>query len=294
MAKNPARGQNINPKNVIPNLVGMTRTTAQALLSSLGFTYSESSTNTSDAGQNDIISSQSVTAGNTELLGKQVPYVYQTFSFTPFGFAPVFSFTPSPPPIFSFTPFGAFSFVTFSFTPFGAFGFTPFGAFGFLQFGFSPSQCVEEHTLVKTPNGDIPVKNLKMGDFIYSINIDEMSTNNLISFNSNTLTTNELVEVEIDDISVSQKDIVVCFNEDYLSKYSQEQPFFIKRDGSYGIISAGLINEGDYLIKINEDGTTEESLINNVETLNGNFNVYSLSLSSQTWYIAGGCLVHTK
>lgn len=281
MAKNPARGQNINPKNAIPNLVGMTRTTAQALLSSLGFTYSESSTNTADAGQNGIISSQAVTAGNTELLGTQVPYVYQTFSFAPFGFAPE-----PPPPVFSFTPFGAFSFVTFS--------FTPFGAFGFLQFGFSPSQCIEENTLVKTPNGDIPVKDLKMGDSIYSINIDEVNTNNSISLNSSTLTATSLVEVEIDDVSVSQKDTVVCFNEDYSSKYSQEQPFFIKRDGSYGVISAGLINEGDYLIKINEDGSAEESLINNIEIFNGNFNVYSLSLSSQAWYIAGGCLVHTK
>jgi hypothetical protein len=278
MAKNPARGQNINPKNAIPNLVGMTRTTAQALLSSLGFTYSESSTNTTDPAQNDIITSQTVTAGSTELLGTQVPYVYKTFSFTPFGFAPFGAF--------SFTPFGAFSFVTFS--------FTPFGAFGFLQFGFSPSQCIEENTFVKTPNGDIPVKDLKMGDSIYSINIDEVNTNNSISLNSSTLTATGLVEVEIDDISVSQKDTVVCFNEDYSSKYSQEQPFFIKRDGSYGVISAGLINEGDSLIKINEDGSTQESLINNIEIFNGDFNVYSLSLSSQTWYIAGGCLVHTK
>lgn len=281
MAKNPARGQNINPKNAIPNLVGMTRTTAQALLSGLGFTYSESSTNTADAGQNGIISSQAVTAGSTQLLGTQVPYVYQTFSFAPFGFAPE-----PPPPVFSFTPFGAFSFVTFS--------FTPFGAFGFLQFGFSPSQCIEENTLVKTPNGDIPVKDLKMGDSIYSINIDEVNTNNSISLNSSTLTATSLVEVEIDDVSVSQKDTVVCFNEDYSSKYSQEQPFFIKRDGFYGVISAGLINEGDYLIKINEDGSAEKSLINNIEIFNGNFNVYSLSLSSQAWYIAGGCLVHTK
>ena len=138
------------------------------------------------------------------------------------------------------------------------------------------------------------LKDLKMGDFIYSINIDEVNSNNSISLNSNTLTATGLVEVEIDDISVSQKDAVVCFNEDYSSKYSQEQPFFIKRDGFYGVISAGLINEGDYLIKINENGTTEESLINNIEIINGDFNVYSLSLSSQTWYIAGGCLVHTK
>jgi hypothetical protein len=287
MAKNPARGQNINPKNAIPNLVGMTRTTAQALLSSLGFTYSESSTSTSNAGQDNIISSQAVTAGNTELLGTQVPYVYQTFSFSPFGFSPAPE--PPPEPVFSFTPFGAFSFVT---TP--VFGFTPFGAFGFLQFSFVPSQCIEENTLVKTPNGDIPVKDLKMGDSIYSINIDEVNTNNSISLNSSTLTATGLVEVQIDDIYVSQKDIVVCFNEDYYSKYSQEQPFFIKRDGFYGVISAGLINEGDYLIKINEDGNTEESLVNNIEIFNGNFNVYSLSLSSQTWYVAGGCLVHTK
>jgi hypothetical protein len=285
MAKNPARGQNINPKNTIPNLVGMTRTTAQALLSSLGFTYSESSTNTGDAGQNGIISSQGVTAGNTELLGINVPYVYQTFSFAPFGFTPFGAF--------GFTPFGAFGFTPVAFS-FSTFGFTPFGAFGFLQFGFSPSQCIDENTLVKTPKGDIAVKDLSIGDIVYSVNFNEINESNSLILNSQTLTIDKLIETEINNIEISEKDTVICFNNAYSSKFSQEQPMFIKRDGDYSVIPAGLVDTGDFLIKLNIDGIIVEELIEKVENLTGSFNVYSLALNSQSSYVAGGVLVHTK
>jgi hypothetical protein len=282
MAKNPARGHNIIAKNVIPNLIGMTRTTAQSLLSSLGFTYTETSSSTSDPAEDNLITAQDVTAGNTELLGTNVPYTYKTFSFSPFGF----------------TPFGAFSFVpVFGFTPvafsFFAFSFTPFGAFGFLNFGFSPSQCLHEDTLVKTPNGDIQVKFLNIGDSVYSIDANELNTNNSITLSSTTLESKGLSVSEIDNIVVSEKDTVISFNNDD-NKFSQEQPIFIKRDGIYSVIPAGLVDNGDHLLKINNNGDIEEIVVESIESHSGEFKVYSLSLSSNLWYIAGECLVHTK
>lgn len=282
MAKNPARGQNIIAKNVIPNLVGMTRTTAQSLLSSLGFTYTESSSSTADPAQNDVIDTQGVTAGNTELLGTNVPYTYKTFSFSPFGFTPfgAFSFVP----VFGFTPV-SFGFVTFS--------FTPFGAFGFLNFGFSPSQCLHEDTFVKTPNGDIQVKFLNIGDSVYSVDADELNINNSITLSSTTLKSKGLSISEINNIVVSEKDTVVSFNDDD-NKFSQEQPIFIKRDGIYSVIPVGLVDNGDYILKINNNGNIEEVLIESIKNHSGEFKVYSLSLSSNLWYIAGECLVHTK
>jgi|694.fasta_scaffold32527_4 hypothetical protein len=281
MAKNPARGHNIIAKNVIPNLVGMTRTTAQSLLSSLGFTYTETSENTANEAENNTVSSQGINSGNTELLGTNVPYTYKTFSFAPFGFAP-----------FGFTPFGAFAFTPVAFS-FVTFSFTPFGAFGFLNFGFSPSQCIHEDTLINTPNGLIPIKNLNIGDQIYSIDSDSLNKDSSINLNSLELMSKGFSITEIDNIVISEKDTVLSFNnEDF--KVSQEQPIFIKRDGIYGVISAGLVDESDYLIKINNSGEIEEVKVNFIQTYSGNFNVYSISLNENSWYVAGDYLVHTK
>jgi hypothetical protein len=98
---------------------------------------------------------------------------------------------------------------------------------------------------------------------------------------------------EIDNIVISEKDTVLSFNnEDF--KVSQEQPIFIKRDGIYGVISAGLVDESDYLIKINNSGEIEEVKVNFIQTYSGNFNVYSISLNENSWYVAGDYLVHTK
>jgi hypothetical protein len=35
-------------------------------------------------------------------------------------------------------------------------------------------------------------------------------------------------------------------------------------------------------------------VVESIESHSGEFKVYSLSLSSNLWYIAGECLVHTK
>jgi hypothetical protein len=204
-----------------------------------------------------------------------------SFSFVPFGFAPFSAF--------GFTPFGAFGF-----TPFGAFGFTPFGAFGFLQFGFAPSQCVHEDTLIKTPNGLIPAKNINVGDTIYTLDINEINSEDSLSFNSESLISTGLIETEIQNIEPSEKDTIVWFNGDDSAKFSQEQPMFVKRDGQYGILSSGLVDTDDILIKVSPEGEIIETLVTEVNTQEGTFNVYSFSTGPKPWYIAGDYLVHIK
>lgn len=218
--------------------------------------------------------------------------VTTTFSFAPFG---AFGFTPFG--AFGFTPFGAFGFTpfgAFGFTPFGAFGFTPFGAFGFLNFGFSPSQCIHEDTLVRTSNGTIPAKDVKIGDTVYTLDIAEMNIEESMALNSPSLTSNGIVEAEINNIETSEKDVIVWFNNDDSAKFSQEQPMFVRRDGQYGILSSGLVDVGDCLVKISEDGSITETPVTDVNTLEGSFTVYSFSSGPQSWYIAGDYLVHTK
>jgi len=66
-------------KVTIPNLSGLTRTQAQSLLSSLGLTYSESTTNTSDSGLTNYIQSQAVSSGSTVLIGSSLPFIYYNY-----------------------------------------------------------------------------------------------------------------------------------------------------------------------------------------------------------------------
>jgi len=66
-------------KVTIPNLSGLTRAQAQSLLTSLGLTYSESTTNTSDSGLTNYISSQSLSSGSTVVIGSSLPFVYYNY-----------------------------------------------------------------------------------------------------------------------------------------------------------------------------------------------------------------------
>jgi hypothetical protein len=146
---------------VISNLVGKTRSDAQAQIVSDGFVVGvetpQTYTSPSDENKHNLIISQSPIAGDIAPYESSVDTVYGVFNFTPFavfGFTPafnVFSFTPFN--VFSFTPFTVFGFAfsVFSFTPFTVFGFafsvfsfTPFTVFGFAfsVFSFTPTFAV--------------------------------------------------------------------------------------------------------------------------------------------------------
>ena len=108
MAKNPGRGNKIFRRNTIPNVVGLSKSTAESNLSNAGFNFVTTDENTTDNALNNIIKTQSVAAGDSAALGTTVNLVNNVFSFTPFGafgftpfgFTPVFGFVP----IFSFAP----------------------------------------------------------------------------------------------------------------------------------------------------------------------------------------------
>lgn len=228
-----------------------------------------------------------------------------SFSFTPFGFVP-FGFVPFG--AFGFTPFGAFGFTpfgAFGFTPFGAFGFTPFGAFGFTPFGFtpfgfSPGGCIHGDTLVRTPNGLKPAKEIQVGDIVLAVDLSEIPTAgsegdfNYINFSSESLTGNGLVEVNVVGITPSTKYSNIAFNGDSTKKYSSTQPFFIKRGSSYQVIISAEIEEGDYLIQVAEDGSLSEILVTSVDVEMVECEVYQFNCEPQDWFIAGDYLVHNK
>ena len=235
-----------------------------------------------------------------------------SFSFTPFGFAPfgAFGFTPfgfTPFGAFGFTPFGAFGFTPFGFTPFGAFGFTPFGAFGFTPFsfapfGFSPPRCIEENTLIDTPNGQVAAKDLQVGDQVYTVSLQEVPLSDetgqydfdYVGFESDTLTPLEKTVTTIITIDPSTRDMVICFNGEQDKLYSTSQPVFAKSNNKYQVMPTGALSAGDYLISVNNDGSFTEILIETIDAVSKNTTVYQFNCEPADWFIAGGYLVHNK
>lgn len=275
MAKNPGRGNKIFRRNTIPNFVGQPTSTAQSTLTNLGFNYNTTNENTGDSNLNNTVKQQDV-VGDAQL-GTTVNLVNYTFSFTPFG-------------AFGFTPFG--------FTPFG---FTPFG---FTPFGFTPwrvGPCVHEDTLIRTPNGDIPAKNIEIDDVISTINIQEIPLEGTDSTEVDwrsiaipTLTSLGTFDTTVTAVVPSIVQEVVWFNGESDSKFSLNHPMFLKGDPYHVVVEAGGVAVGDVLIKVAEDGSTVETLITSVETDDTSHTVYQFSCEPQDWFIAGNYLVHNK
>ena len=299
MAKNLGRGNKGSRKNSVPNVVGVAKTTAETDLTNAGFNYNTTNVNTSDAGQNNTIKTQDIPAGEVKPIGTTVNLENQTFSFTPFG---AFGFTPFA--AFGFTPFAAFGF-----TPFGAFGFTPFGftpVFSFAPnpgpFSFSPPSCIDENTLISTPNGPIAAKDLKIDDEIYSLELLEIPQNDItgqydfdyIGMISKTLTPLNKTTTRITAIESFARNEVIYFNDDITKLFSISQPIFTKSSDFYQVLPTGTLQIGDYLIQVNEDGSFTETLIEDINTIAKDTTVYQFSCEPADWFIAGNYLVHNK
>ena len=272
MAKNPGRGNKIFRRNSIPNVVGLDKTTAESTLSGLGFNYNTTNEGTGDSNLNNKIKSQDIAAGTVEELGQIVNLVNYTFSFSPFG-------------AFGFTPFG--------FTPFG---FTPFG---FTPWVVGP--CVHEDTLVRTPNGDVPAKEIQINDVISTIDIEELPLSGTdyteVDWRSiaiPTLTSSGNSETTITAVVPSVVQEVIWFNGDINSKFSLNHPMFIKGEPFYVFVEAGGITIGDVLIKVEPDGSITELPVTSVDSDDTSHNVYQFSCEPQDWFIAGNLLVHNK
>jgi len=281
MAKNPGRGNKIFRRNTIPNVVGQNITTARSTLASLGYSHATTTENTGDSGLADKVKTQDK-VGDAQV-GSTVNLVQYTFSFAPFG---AFGFTP-----FGFTPFG--------FTPFG---FTPFG---FTPFGFTPwagpSNCIHEDTLIRTPNGDVAAKDIKVNDAVLTINIEEIPLQGLDSGDYDwrsiaipTLTSLGNLETLITKTEESTVQEVVWFNGESESKFSLKQPILIKGDPFYLFVESGAVKVGDVLIKVASDGSITEVPITSVDTDDSSHKVYQFGCEPQDWFIAGNYLVHNK
>jgi hypothetical protein len=253
-------------------------------------------------------------AGEVQAVGTNVNLVNYTFSFTPFG---AFGFTPfgfTPVVAFGFTPVVSFGFTPFGFTPVVSFGFTPFGftPFGFTPvfsfapnpgpFSFTPPNCIDENTLISTPNGPIAAKDLKVDDEIDSVNLLEIPQSDItgqydfdyVGMISKTLTPLNKTTTRIVAIEPFAKNEVIYFNDDLEKLFSISQPMFTKSNDFYQVVPTGALQVGDYLIQVNEDGSFTEVLIETITPLIKDTTVYQFSCEPADWFIAGNYLVHNK
>ena len=118
------------------------------------------------------------------------------------------------------------------------------------------------------------------------------------SFYSDTLTpSGDFVETEITNMQFITKNNYLYFNEDFNAKYSLEQPIFVKKyvTNKYEVAPTSTIEEGDFIIKINDSGQKEEILVESINVVTEqDTKVILFSCEPQDWFIAGDNLVHNK
>jgi hypothetical protein len=265
---------------------------------------------------NTILDSDFSEASNSVSPASAAPFFPPFFPFFPsfvvdtpffpfFPYFPFFPFFPFFPPFFPFfPPFFPFFPPFFPFFPF----FPPFFPFfppffpTFPRFSQGP-QCIYEDTLIKTSTGLVAVKNISVGDILYTINLAEVANDHQFSlevdpedFNSSTLTsTSGLVEAVVTAITAKDLPAYMYFNNNTNGKFSLEQPMFIKTStGEYRVVASGVIGEGDYLINVDENGNISETLVESIQTVEEPSTMYAISCEPQDWFIADGYLVHNK
>ena len=71
---------------------------------------------------------------------------------------------------------------------------------------------------------------------------------------------------------------------------------FVKKENAnkYEVVPTGTVQIGDYLIKINDNGETEEIEVTSINPVSEESNVLLFSCEPQDWFIAGNYLVHNK
>ncbi len=276
MAKNINRAKSALVKNAIPNIVGLTRTTANSLLTSLGFKYTETVQATSTIGNDDsLVRGQDIAQDTVKPLDTTINATVYQFGFTPFGFTP-----------FGFTPFAAFAF-----TPFSAFGFTPGSKF-----------CVDQDTpiLVVGENDSViekPAKDIQVGDSIWSATFDEYIDESRDGYKgylySKTLTNTKIVKSTVNSVVPSTRTETIIFNKDMSKRFSVTERILVKRKNIYQYVPSGTILIGDYFLQYNQDGTVSEEIITDREVIfNETRTVYRFGVEPIDHLFAGNMLVH--
>ena len=150
-------------------------------------------------------------------------------------------------------------------------------------------------------DGQIPAKFLQVGDKIKSIIVNQIDPETPDSYQFSTwtsseLTTGEIVETTITEITESQETDIIFFNGNSDIKMTFTQPIFVKMpDGTYKIKEAYYVDMGDKLIHVDSNGDMSETEVTSIDYVTDeSMTVYQYSCEPYDWFFVSGLLVHNK
>lgn len=290
------------------------------------------STNTGNQSLDDTVASQLPNAGELVDYGTNVSFIYYDFvpvtPFFPPDFGPFFppSFTPFFPPSFPPTVInvvygpceffeqcpgqgeqlvttyysdgtsdsnyeccnfgGVVPFFPPAFpTPFFPPEFGPwFPSFQFLSIGSG--------TLILTPTGYTEVSNLKVGDKLVSLNIEELTNNGLgdeiLTWSSDTFTVLDTVETEITSIVETQRETdLYQINSDW---FTPHHDILVRKDGIYRFATADSI---DTTYEVYSYADKDWKPVENINVINGEMQtVYTINCEPYDIFFTHDALVY--
>jgi hypothetical protein len=152
---------------------------------------------------------------------------------------------------------------------------------------FTVNSCLAKGTMINIPGGTkVPVESLKVGDEIESTTLTK--DNKWGTFYKESVSFSE-EKSYITAIRVGSSEDYLVFNDNL--KVTREHTLFYVKDNFYQFAPAFVLNEGDFLVKKNGD-LEKISSIKKVTEESGN--VYSISISPYTTYVANDYVVHNN
>lgn len=266
---------------VVPNLSGLTVSEAQAQITSLGLLYSVgSSVETSNSTLGNKISSQSPSAGSTVTSGSVITYNYYTYVYVappvpPVAVSPTPPAPPSPPIGVVPTPPAPPIAVAPAPVPPTPPTVEPIAVYPIdippidFPIAVSPAtgKSIGINTLVRTPEGLVAAKDLRVGDTLISASISTFPTEGfgatdvaLAWRNSNPEI--DLVETTIARISRKMSSYAVVINNDL---FSDTHYIFAKRGGQAQFIKSLDIESSDLIYSYSDSSWVEIATLEKVQ-----------------------------
>ena len=157
--------------------------------------------------------------------------------------------------------------------------------------GNSTALCLTVDTPIELANGDI----IEIGDAEEGMKLKGYSLNGLDSHDDSNYMDWNTSELNAEEKEVEVSNVVFSFASRYYNinngevKATSEHPFLILENGTYRFKRTHLLNEGDILIKANE-----EVAIESIDIVDEDVEIVSIDVTNTDTYIANGFITHNK
>tara|TARA_Y100000289_G_scaffold65477_1_gene79147 strand:- start:255 stop:1562 length:1308 start_codon:yes stop_codon:yes gene_type:complete len=157
--------------------------------------------------------------------------------------------------------------------------------------GNSTALCLTVDTPIELPNGDI----IEIGDVEEGMKLKGYSLNGLDSHDDSNYMEWNTSELNAEEKEVEVSNVVFSFASRYYNinngevKATSEHPFLVLENGTYRFKRTHLLNEGDILVKSNEEVSIE-----NIEIIDEDIEIVSIDVTNTDTYLANGFITHNK